>query len=356
MLAAPIGHRQSRYGACMAGRVTIHDVARAAGVSTTTVSNALTGSGRLAVGTRERVVATARELGYSANPTASSLRRRRTGAVGLYLPGEILGLEYYMNLSMGAAAEALDHGLALTLLPTTTEPAATPLHLDGVVVVDPQLGDPMTEHLRGVGLPVVTCERDLSAGPPHAGRVESDHGAATRALLDHLAERGAQRIAMLCPGVETSFGLDIRRGFESWCAAAGRQPVVHEVPFAPQPEDVQRAVEQALATDQPPDAIVSVPDGGAASALQEVLRRGRRVPDDLLVASYVDSSALRALAIPITAVDIAPRDMGRQAVRLLAELLAGEREAGAVAVLPTALMVRASTSSQVGPLPAVPSS
>jgi DNA-binding LacI/PurR family transcriptional regulator len=332
----------------MTGRVTIHDVAQVAGVSTTTVSNALTGSGRVSASTREKVIATARALGYTANPTARSLRRRRTGAVGLYLPGQTFGLEYYMNLSIGAATEALDHGLALTLLPMTTDPAATPIHVDGVIVSDPALGDPFVDHLRGLDLPVVTCERDLTPHAAHAGRVESDHDGATRALLDHLAERGAERIALLCPGPETSFGHDIRRSFESWCADAGRDAVVHEVPFALHPEDIQRAVTEALSARRPPDAIVSVPDGGASSALQEVLGQGRRVPDDLLVASYVDSSALRALAIPITAVDIAPREMGRRAVRLLAQLLAGEREAGSVETLATTLRVRASTTTEDG--------
>lgn len=334
----------------MRARVTIHDVAQAAGVSTTTVSNALTGAGRLAPRTRELVIATARDLGYTANPTARSLRGRRTGAVGLYLPGQTFGLEYYMNLSIGAATEALDHGLALTLLPLTASPAATPIHVDGVVVSDPALGDPVVDHLRSLDLPVVTCERDLDPTAEHAGRVESDHDGATRALLDHLADSGAERIAMLCPGMETSFGHDIRRSFQSWCAATGREPVVHEVPFALQPEDVQRAVKEALSAEQPPDAIVSVPDGGAASALHEVLGRGRQVPRDLLVASYVDSAALRALATPITAVDIAPREMGRRAVRLLAEILAGERDSGAVETLPAVLRVRASTEQQDGAL------
>lgn len=332
----------------MVGRVTIHDVAQLAGVSTTTVSNALTGAGRLSPGTREKVVATARALGYVASPTARSLRARRTGAVGLFLPGQSFGLEYYMNLAIGAAAEALDHGLALTLLPVSQGAPASPLlHVDGVVVSDPVLGDPFLGYLGGLNLPVVTCERDLTPAAQHAGRVESDHDHATRVLLEHLAARGAARIALLCPGGKTSFGHDIRRSYESWCAATGRDSVLHEVPFTLQPEDVRRAVEEALSAERPPDAIVSVPDGGAVSALQEVLRQGRRVPGDLMIASYVDSAALRGLPIPITAVDIAPREMGRRAVRLLARLITGESAEGSTEVLPTNLVIRASTSGSL---------
>jgi DNA-binding LacI/PurR family transcriptional regulator len=329
----------------MTGRVTIHDVARAAGVSTTTVSNALSGTGRVATETRLRVSEAADRLGYSANPSARGLRKRRFGAIGLCIPGQTFGLEYYMELSLGAAAEALAHGLALTLVPPANgEAVLPPLHVDGVVVSDPVLGDPLLPHLSGLGLPVVTCERDLTPGAHHAGRVESDHDRAVRILLDHLAESGATRIALLCPGPESSFGLDIRTAYLSWCFAAGHRPVVHDVPFASRPEDVRAAVERALGATLPPDAVVSVPDGGAASALQEVLRDGRRVPDEVLVASYVDSPSLRGLTIPITAVDIAPREMGRRAAELLAGLLAGTVPEGTVETLPTELVVRASTT------------
>jgi DNA-binding LacI/PurR family transcriptional regulator len=324
----------------MVGRVTIHDVARIAGVSTTTVSNALTGGGRIASGTRARVLEVAEQLGYTANPSARSLRSRRTGALGLYLPGQTFGLEYYMNLAIGAASEALDHGLALTLLPPGPSQL---LHVDGVVVADPSLGDPTLARIGDMGIPVVTCERDLSSRGRHAGRVESDHAAATRELLDHLAINGAQHIALLCPPGETSFGRDIRAAYETWCGHMGRQPVVHNVPFTTQPEDVRRAVEQVLSAPLPPDGIIAVPDGGAASTLQEVLRQGRSVPADLLIASYVDSSSLRGLTIPITAVDIAPREMGRRTVALLVRILAGRAPEGTTETLPTQLVARAST-------------
>ncbi|MEV4839250.1 LacI family DNA-binding transcriptional regulator [Nonomuraea sp. NPDC049486] len=324
--------------------ITLQDVARAAGVSTTTVSDALSGRGRLPAATRERVAAVARDLGYVANRSARNLRRGRTGAIGLYFPGRTIGLEYYMHLAIGAAEEALAHDLALTLIPATKDPGRAPsLHLDGVVVSDPVLGDPMLETLTGLRVPIVTCERDLTPGARHAGRVESDHAAATRTLLGHLSRHGGQ-IAMLCPGEETAFGLDIRTAYQRWCAETGRTPLVYDVPLVCEPQDVSRAVAEALRAPGGVEAIVSVPDGGANSAVQAAFQQGRHVPGDLRVASYVDSPSLRGLATPITAIDIAPREMGRRAARMLADLLTGAVAPGAVEVLPTRLMVRASTS------------
>ena len=325
-------------------RITLLDVARAAGVSKTTVSDALSGRGRLPAATRERVAAVARELGYVANRSARNLRGGRTGAIGLYFPDRTIGLQYYMDLAIGAAEEALAHDVALTLIPALHNPAdPPPLYVDGVVVSDPMLGDPMLRALAERRITVVTCERDLTPGAQHAGRVESDHGAGIRSLLDHLADQ-AERIALLCPGEETSFALDVRTAYRAWCAEHGREALIYDVPFVCAPEDVGRAVAEALRSPGGVDAIISVPDGGATSALQAALQQGRHVPDDLLVASYVDSPSLQSLITPITAIDIAPREMGRRAVRLLADLLSGKAEPGTVEVLPITLRVRASTS------------
>lgn len=327
----------------MNARVTIHDVARVAGVSTTTVSNALTGRGRVAEATRARILATVDALGYVAHPGAAGLRGRRSGVIGLYVPSRTVGLEYYTALAAGAAVEALDHGLALTLLPPNASATVRRLHLDGVVVADPTLGDPTLASLGDLGVPTVTCERDLTPGAEHAGLVETDHVSAAHALLDHLADSGARRIALLCPTGETAFALDVRQAYLAWCADREEQPVVHDIPFATEPEDVHRAVRRALADPQPPDALVSVPDGGAWSTLQEVLTIGLSVPEDLLVASYVDGPSLRAMAVPMTAVDIAPRAMGARAVQLLASLLDDPTTVGAVEQLPARLVIRSST-------------
>ncbi|MEV7893513.1 LacI family DNA-binding transcriptional regulator, partial [Streptomyces cyaneofuscatus] len=77
--------------------VTLLDVARTAGVSKSTASDALQGSGRVAEATRDRVRAVAEELGYRPNSAARRLRRSSTGAIGLHLPQTATRLDYYMS-------------------------------------------------------------------------------------------------------------------------------------------------------------------------------------------------------------------------------------------------------------------
>jgi DNA-binding LacI/PurR family transcriptional regulator len=326
------------------GRVSIRDVARAAGVSTTTVSDALSGGGRLSQATRDRVARVAEELGYAAHPNARWLRSGRTGAIGLHVPDQTVGLEYYMRLALGAADEAFAHGMALTLVPgARLGQAGPPLHLDGAVVSDPVLESPTLARLSSLGIPVVTCERDVTPGAEHAGRVEADHHAGIQTLLDHLHEQGARRIAVLTPGPETSYGIDIRAGHEQWCRRVGLPALVYDVPFASTAPEVHRAVDAALGAPGRPEAIVAVPDGSLMPCLHALQRAGVAYPRDLLLASYVDSLGLSALPVPVTAVDLIPAEMGRTATRVLAEIVEGRRAPGAVVRLPTHLRVRAST-------------
>lgn len=325
-------------------RVSIRDVARAAGVSTTTVSDAVTGRGRISQATRERVAQVAAELGYVAHPNARWLRAGRTGAVGLYLPERTVGWEYYMRLALAAADEAFSHQMALTLVPTWPERhAGPPLHVDGVIVSDPVLGSPMMTRLAGLGVPVVTCERDVTPGAQHAGCVEGNHEAGIRSLLDHLGQQGARRIAVLCPPEDTSYGLDVRRGHARWCLERQLPHLLYEVPFDAPAEAVARATRAALTSGVRPDAVIAVPEGGVGPCMETIREAGLEFPRDILLASYVDDLLLASLAVPVTAVDLKPTLMGQQAARLLADLIDNRATRGQVLEVPTVLHVREST-------------
>jgi DNA-binding LacI/PurR family transcriptional regulator len=108
----------------MATRPTIHDVAGEAGVSVTTVPDALNGKGRVDPATRGRVLEVVRRIGYRPNRHARGLRSGRAGALELLLPvgddarnNEATSLEFYMRLASAAAASAFAQQQAVMLLP-----------------------------------------------------------------------------------------------------------------------------------------------------------------------------------------------------------------------------------------------
>ena len=326
-------------------RVTIRDVAREAGVSVTTVSDALSGGGRLSDLTRAKVAAVADDLGYIPNPSARHLRKGRTGTIGLYFPDRVIGLEYYMSVALGAAEGALRHDMALTLIPGWRDSRrVASFHVDGMIVADPVLVDPVLDELRRQRIPVVTCERDLSPGADHAGRVESDNGAAIRDLLEHLREQGARRTALIASDSTTAWGHDLRAAYGAWCRKRRVSPQIRDVPLVSYPDDVAQATELLLTGRRPPDAIISAIDGSAIGVLQAAERLGLRVPQDLLVASCVDGAELRQATPAVTAIDIQPKVMGQWAAELLAELLEGTQPQGTVRTLETRLVHRASTA------------
>lgn len=328
-----------------ARRVTIRDVAKAAGVSITTVSNSLSGKGELPASTRSRVAEVARSLGYTVDSHARQFRKGRTGSVGLYFPGRVIGLDAYMETALGAAEAALARDLALTLMPAwRNADRIAKVRVDGLIVLDPMLGDPVLDTLSRLAIPVVTNERDLNPEASYAsGVVESDHVAAVRELLEHLTAQGATRIALIAPACDTAWGAGIHAAYRQWCEGHGNAPLVREVGFISSPGEVGRAAEELLSETPAIDAIVSAPDGAAIWALQAAERRGRRAPADILIASCCDDSSTRLSLTPITAIDLHARLVGQECANLLADILDGVQPDPAVRTLPTHLIERAST-------------
>ncbi|MEU9172998.1 LacI family DNA-binding transcriptional regulator [Streptomyces sp. NPDC048420] len=323
---------------------TIADVARAAAVSKTTASDALRGHGRVSGPTRRAVLDAAERLGYAPNRSARSLRTSVTETIGLHIPEFLTGAEYYMAFVFGVAEQAARAGLDVTLLSSGHLPlrrGAVP-QVDGLVLCDPVAEDPVVEQLMNSGLPVVTAERYAGDCQP-AGVVWSDHDASMTALLDHLHASGARCPAFVASDTTGDWSLTLQRVYARWCAERGLPGLVGKARFGAPPEVLRAAVRQLLARTPRIDAVVCAADGAAAVVLPELRAAGRTVGVDLLLASCVDSSAMRTAEPPITAIDLRPRTMGAACTRLLHEILCGETPRGTVRDLPVEMNVRAST-------------
>lgn len=150
-------------------RVTIADVARAAGVSPATVSQAFNGRRQVDPATRERIRAVALELGYRPNPTAQRLRTGRSGMIALLssMPFAVAAgpsrLGFLMEIAAVAAGAALSNGLALILVPPVEhgQLSLDALAIDGAILVEPASDDPGLALLRARGLPFVTVGLSL---------------------------------------------------------------------------------------------------------------------------------------------------------------------------------------------------
>jgi DNA-binding LacI/PurR family transcriptional regulator len=327
--------------------VKLKDVAKAAGVSQTTASSALTGRGRLSDETRDRVKAVAADLGYVANNVAKNLRQRRAGAVGLYLPDQVLGLGYYMEFAFGAVRRGREAGVPVILMgPPTADDDRLRTQADGFVTVDPLAGDDSVRILLQTGAPVVTGEPYLGPGGPVHGTVRSDHREAMFALLDHVRDRGAGFPALIVPGRDSVWAETLRQTFEDWCNGRGLAPVIvdtGDIAHLASPDGITQAVRGLFAEHPAVDTVVTAQDGAALPAIGAAAEFGRRVGHDLLVATCVDSVAMQLSSPSITALDLHPREFGERCMNLLLGILSGEGPDEDVQ--PIDLVVRASTAS-----------
>ena len=178
----------------MTGRVSIRDVAREAGVSVTTVSHALNGKGRLNPDTRQRVREVADRLGYRPNPAARSLVSGHTGLIAAIpsLPPELRvdfsEFGFFSELIAAATRVAVGRDQALVVSPPGADWFIWDrVPLDGVIVIEPVVGEPALPDLRRRGVPFVTISADPADGAADAV-VRSDDREGTGRLLDHLAD------------------------------------------------------------------------------------------------------------------------------------------------------------------------
>ncbi|WP_344935074.1 LacI family DNA-binding transcriptional regulator [Sphaerisporangium flaviroseum] len=334
-----------------AGRATIRDVAREAGVSLTTVSHALNGKGTASEATRRRVLAVADRLAYRANPMARGLRSGRTGvlaldmrpldAIGSYLPA---GVDYFMRFAGAAAVTALDHGLGLMLVPDLTRADIPQVAhgVDGYVIGDPVREDAVLTRLLDAAVPVVTVGRDPGR-PEFADWVGPDDVVETERVLDLLRSRGARHIALLAGTDDNAWNVDSERAYRAWARRHHMPARVLHVPEAAGEDGGRNAARRLLTGKRRrPDAIYCQTGRHAAGVLAEAQRLEVSVPSDLLLAAGSDAQQAR-LAVPaITALDLAPEETGKAAVELLIARLNGDPTSGPV-VVPAQLHVRAST-------------
>jgi DNA-binding LacI/PurR family transcriptional regulator len=338
----------------MAGtRIGIKDVAKAAGVSITTVSHALSGKGRLPASTRQRVRAIAAELGYTPHPVARSLASGRTGLIAtvVSVPGSaplaFTEIDYYMALMNGATRAAIERGYALVLAPSTAETWGV-MPLDGVIVIDPADGDLRIPTLRALGVPVVFVGRDPNGGSADLV-VQNDRGAATREVLTHLTDAGADRVALLTLRTFESFTEECIAEYRAWCEERGQRPVLHVAAGDSTAGAATYRSAAAAFLDAPdrPDAVFCLYERLGAEVVAAAAARHVRVPEDLLVVTIAEIGVATTTDPPLTTLEINQQELGAVAADVLTAALRREEPASVLDV-PTRIVARASTARRRG--------
>ncbi|MET0238231.1 MAG: LacI family DNA-binding transcriptional regulator [Kibdelosporangium sp.] len=337
----------------MAGRQSrpsIREVAQEAGVSVTTVSQALNGKGRLDIATRERVVEIARRMGYHPNRNARSLRSGRTGSIALLLPSAPgvrrlpIEIDFYLELLTSSVDAAFQHDQALVHLPPLESAGdLRRFAIDGAIVVDPVRDDPRVAMFHELDLPLVTVGNH-DARPGDRWAVIADSAGTTRTMCDHMVSRGARRVGMLTVDIDWSWFTDGIEAYQGWCAENEQEPVLVRAHRDKQETSMRAAAGELLAWPDPPDGVFAPAQWLASGLLTVAGERGISVPGDMLIGVGVDSGLARGSRPALTAVDLNAPLMAKQAVDLLMEQIEGKPGTARFRVVATTLLPRESTS------------
>lgn len=332
-------------------RVTIKDVAREAGVSPTTVSHALNARGQVDAQTRARVQQAALRLGYRPNRHAQRLRTGEAHMIVLLssMPFAVAGgpsrLGFMMEVAAVAAAAALDRGLALVLAPPM-ESGTVPLELlevDGALVIEPSADDANLAYLQRRGLPVVTIGRPGSQ-PEAVPYVDIHSTHTTQLLLDHLHAQGARRIAMILGTEQRNSYVEARACYEGFVQQRGLPQLLATADEVQGEAGGGQAAAALLAAHPDIDALCVPIDAFAVGAARALHALGRRIPQDVMVATRYDGIRARSCEPPLTAVNLHLDEVAHQAIALLFDHLRGETAQVAVPGPLAELVVRESSN------------
>jgi len=315
-----------------AARPTINDVARHAGVSKGLVSFALNNRPGVSAETRDRILASAEELGWTPSLRARSLSVDRSYALGLVIGRSvdvIAADPFFHAFIAGVESEFSTAGQVLVLAQATPgrEEAATyrglaaDKRVDGVFLTDLRAGDDRIALVRELGLAAVTLGHPDVPSPFPS--VSVDDGRGIRAAVEHLVGLGHRRIAHVAGPSDMLHG---RRRADAFIAAAtaggGVEPIVVETDFSA--VDGARATHELLALGayRRPTAIVYSNDHMAFAGLGVAQRAGLRVPHDLSITGF-DNTELAEHTFPsITSVATDAADWGARSARLLLAAIA----------------------------------
>lgn len=319
--------------------VTIKDVARAAGVSASTVTRALSNPEMVNPATRERVRQTAASLGYQPNRAARGLITGRTGNVGLLVPD--LANPFFPSIVKGVQARAHEADYAVFLVDTDEDATAEAglvsklsKQVDGLILCSPRMAE---EELRAIldETPVVLINRRV-------GRVPSVTPAFTDAMrqaVNHLTALGHRRIAYVA-GPRSSWAN--RERVRALKVASSSIDLVEIGNVMPQFPGGVAAADQVLAAGV--TAVIAYNDLVALGLLHRFAARKVAVPDDISLLGFDDIALAEMVHPSLTTVALPKEQAGRASVDLLLQLLEQPDRSTAVRrELPAQLMVRGST-------------
>ncbi|MEC0275487.1 MULTISPECIES: LacI family DNA-binding transcriptional regulator [Peribacillus] len=305
------------------GRVTLQQVAKHAGVSTSTASLIVRNNPRISEATRKKVLKSMHELGYVYDRIAANLRSQSSDTVGIIITD--ISNTFFSEFLIGVH-DALDEVGYTVLLGTTFDSVAKQDHLlstmmehrVGGLILCPvsESSQDTIERLNEIDTPMVLAVRELPGVKSDYVGIDYPEGA--RIAVDHLLGKGHKRIALLGGIKESSTWIERMEGYREALSRAGLE--VDEslvIDSAPTREGGLEAVLKVLENPNPPTAIFCFSDLIAFGVMQGLMMKGITPGKDMDIVGFDNVPVAEIYHPPLTTISSFPRRIGKEAANLL---------------------------------------
>lgn len=309
-------------------KITIDDIARDLGVSKTTVSRAISGKGRIGKETVERVNEYIRKYNYKPNVIAKGLAQSRTFNIGMLMPGEyeLVDLPFFQRCMMGVCevASAMDYDVVISMVNgndmSQLERILENHKVDGFVLSRTLVEDIPAKLLKERGIPFVTVG---TSADKEVIQVDNDHRGACKELTSILLARGIKKIALIGGNRNHVVTQNRLKGFvdayEEMNRTADRKLIYMD---AENKIRIEQVIDDLLPDKA--DCILCMDDSICAHVLAKLKKEKIKVPQDIKVASFYNSTILENNTPSITSLQFDVLELGRVACQTLLNRIEGK--------------------------------
>ena len=319
-------------------KATIHDVAKKAGVSVTTVSRVLNNRGYISDEMKEKVMTAIKELNYIPNEIARSFFTNKTNFVGLIVP--TTSNPFFGELTFHIEKKLSNKGYKLFICNSINDVETERVYLrllqekrvDGIIVGSHNVD---IEEYEGYGMNIVSIDRELTANIPI---VQCDNYDGGRLATETLIGSGCKRILCITGDARVKTTARARvSAYEDRMREEGLEPEVMEISFSLSENDKKRVVMEDLFSESLPyDGIFAGDDVMASIVYHAALKKGYKVPEDLKIVGFDGTEMMRTVFPTLTTIIQPIEQIAAAAVELLVAQI-GEKKAKKKIVLPITL-------------------
>jgi DNA-binding LacI/PurR family transcriptional regulator len=331
-------------------KATIYDVAREAGVSIATVSNAINGKGKISKKRRDEIFKIMEQLQYQPSVIAAALTGKKTFTIGLLLPD--ISNPFFAEIARAVEDQGRHRGYSVIICSTDNQDERAERYLalleqksvDGIIIGTGIENTEILSRLLAKSIPVAMIAREVSSESVHTVVVDDIIGGAYAAK--HLLELGHASFAILSESSKVSSSRERVRGFKQALKEQGLSFSEENLKICDyKMEDGKRKALGLFQQANRPTALFCCNDMLAVGALQAAKELGIRIPRDLSIVSFDNTILASVTDPPLTSVAQPMEHMGKLVVDLLIQELEQEQMVKQRIVLRPELVVRESTSN-----------